>query len=184
MPTGTLVLVVGPSGVGKDSLIAWCRARLDPAAFAFPRRIITRPANDPTEDHEPVTPKAFLRRKEAGAFALSWDAHELAYGVPVSILDDLAGGRHVVVNVSRSVVDEARRLWPKVAVVSVTAPPVVLAERIARRGREAGDGIGRRLARDGGAVTGEGVLAIDNAGTLEAAAGRMLALLQSLGSAG
>ena len=49
---GTLHLVVGPSGVGKDTLIAAARAvRPD---LIVPTRMVTRPAG-PGEDHEPVS---------------------------------------------------------------------------------------------------------------------------------
>ena len=43
---GRLVLVVGPSGAGKDTLIAAVRQRLAAdEAFLFPRRIVTRPSS-------------------------------------------------------------------------------------------------------------------------------------------
>lgn len=142
---GTLFLVVGPSGAGKDTLIAAARAKLD-ARFAFPRRVITRGA-DPSEDHEAVDAQSFEARERAGAFALSWRAHGLAYGIPASIAAELERGNDVVANVSRAVVADARRRFPNVRVILVTAPSDVLRARLAARGREAGEAIDARVER-------------------------------------
>ena len=53
MQTGVLVLVVGPSGAGKDTLMDAARAGLaaDPR-YRFARRLITRPAMAGAEDHD------------------------------------------------------------------------------------------------------------------------------------
>lgn len=138
-----LVLVVGPSGAGKDTLLAGARAALaGDARFRFVRRAITRPAEAGHEDHEPVTEAEFARRD----FALSWAAHGLRYGIPADIADDLARGGTVVANVSRGVIGTAATRFPT-RVVEVTAPPEVLAARLAERGREDAADIAARLAR-------------------------------------
>ena len=145
---GTLFLVVGPSGGGKDTLIAGARARLrDDSGFVFPRRVITRPADAGGEAHEEASPGEFGARRDAGGFMLHWEAHGLLYGIPESCARDLASGRHVVVNVSRAVISEAASRFAPAVVLEVTAPPDVLARRLGMRGRESGDDIGRRLAR-------------------------------------
>lgn len=144
---GRLVLVVGPSGAGKDTLIAAARTRLeaDPR-FVFPRRIVTRPASE-AEDNVVADAVGFRAVAERGGFALAWEAHGHAYGIPASIEADLARGATVVVNVSRTVIAEARRRWPDVTVVEVSADPAVLAARIAARGRASDGASGDRLAR-------------------------------------
>lgn len=175
---GTLILVVGPSGAGKDSLIAWCKAHFsgDPAVI-FPRRAITR-GRDESEDHDPISEPAFDDAVAAGAFALHWRAHGLGYGIPASIAADLAAGRSVVVNVSRAVLDEARRRFPPVVVVSVAVPPAILAARLRGRKREAEEDITARLSRAGAhAVTGEDVVALDNSGTITAAGARLATII-------
>jgi len=138
-----LVLVVGPSGAGKDTLLEGARTVLaGDARFRFVRRVITRPAEAGGETHEAVTEAVFAAR----AFALSWGAHGLRYGIPLDIAADLAAGRVVVANVSRNIIAEAAERFP-VRVIEVTAPRAVLASRLAARGRETAADIAGRLAR-------------------------------------
>jgi ribose 1,5-bisphosphokinase len=174
-----LILVVGPSGVGKDALISYCRSRLAGIdAVVFPRRTITRAAGDGSEDHDTVSEEEFQRRAAAGGFVLNWRAHGLGYGVPASIRNDLAAGRTVVVNVSRSIVDEARWRFRPLTVVAVTASPEILAARLRDRGRETSEDIGRRLERAQAIeVDGPDVIHLDNSGALDVAGDRLLDLL-------
>lgn len=145
---GTLWLIVGPSGAGKDSLLDGARTRLgDSPDHVFVRRDITRPADAGGEDHNPVTVDRFEAKRSAGAYGLSWGAHGLFYGVPASIAEDLTRGAQVIVNVSRSVLDEARALYGSVRVINITVPREVLEHRLRGRGRESEDDIRRRLAR-------------------------------------
>lgn len=144
---GRLVLVVGPSGAGKDTLIGMARAACaDDANIVFPRRVITREASA-SEDNEEVSAGTFqeaLARKE---FAVHWEAHGHGYALPRAIDDHIRAGRTVVANVSRTVVAAMRRGYANVVVVSVTAPPNVLAERLAMRGRSSDGKIEHRLHR-------------------------------------
>jgi ribose 1,5-bisphosphokinase len=176
---GRLVLVVGPSGVGKDTLIAYCRSRLGTAdGVVFPRRAITRPSGDDTEDHEVVSEEEFRRREAAGGFALHWRAHGLSYGVPAAVADDIAAGRTVVVNVSRSIIDAARQRFADIRVVHVTAAPDILARRLQSRGRESAVDMAARLGRANAVeVTGSDVVLIDNSGLAEDAGKQLLSVL-------
>ncbi len=84
MSLAPLILVVGPSGAGKDALIDGARQRLTATgAFYLTRRVVTRPLSAGGEDHESVTAERFREMQAAGAFLLSWNAHGLAYGIPV-----------------------------------------------------------------------------------------------------
>jgi phosphonate metabolism protein PhnN/1,5-bisphosphokinase (PRPP-forming) len=143
-----LVAVVGPSGAGKDTLMAGARMRIEPdARFRFVRRSITRAASAGGEDHEPVDRDAFLRSRDTGGFALWWEAHGLLYGIPRDIELDLAAGRCVVANMSRGALSEAASRY-ELLVLEITAPPAVLAARLAARGREDPDTVAARLARE------------------------------------
>lgn len=164
MPKGRLALVVGASGAGKDTLIAGARAHLagDPN-FVFPYREITRPAEAGGEDHVPVSREEFDQRCAESAYALAWDAHGLGYGIPAGIADDLAHGRTVVVNVSRTVIAVARTRFPNLLIINVTAPVRILAERLAARGRESADDVARRIDRSGAfIIEGAGVVNVVN----------------------
>jgi ribose 1,5-bisphosphokinase len=145
---GTFVLVVGSSGVGKDTVLRGARTSLaDRPEFVFPRRCITRPI-DASEDHVPVTLSQFEDLQARGAFALHWSAHALRYGVPVSIDQDLAAQKIVVCNVSRSVIEAARDLYLRTAVVDVQASRPLRASRLAARNRESAEDVAARLVRD------------------------------------
>lgn len=167
-PLGSLVLVVGPSGVGKDTLINGARQALDnDKRFTFVRRIVTRKANAAAEDHDTMDADTFRRMDESGRFALSWDAHDLRYALPLSVDTDLALGKVVVANVSRHVVAEAHGKYPACSVILITAEISRRAERLIRRGRESADQITARLARESGPVpAGIAPIVIDNSGTV------------------
>ena len=135
-----LVLVVGPSGAGKDTLLGTAKQVLaHDRRFHFVRRIITRPVDAGGEAHEAVTEAEFARRD----FALRWRAHGLSYGIPADVID---GRRIAVANVSRTVIVEAVHRFDA-RVIEVTAPPEVLAARLGARGREGTADVAMRLAR-------------------------------------
>ena len=144
---GRLVLVVGPSGAGKDTLLGLARAACaeDPG-IVFPRRVITREAS-PFEDNEAVSAGTFAETQARGDFAMHWEAHGHRYALSRAIDDDIRAGRTVVANVSRTVIGAARRAYADVVVVSITAPPNVLAERIALRARGSDGRLEDRLQR-------------------------------------
>jgi ribose 1,5-bisphosphokinase len=162
---GRFFAVVGASGAGKDSLIGFARRMLAGEPFAFPRRFITR-LPDTAEDHASVSPEEFLRMREDGRFVLDWEAHGLRYGIPRDVEDDMARGRHVIVNLSRGVLDEMRRLYPRSAVFEITASRETLATRLAGRGRETAPDLALRLQR---AIPIVADVTIRNDGSLEEA---------------
>jgi phosphonate metabolism protein PhnN/1,5-bisphosphokinase (PRPP-forming) len=168
-----LVLVVGPSGAGKDSLLNAARDafRGDPRIH-FARRVITRPPDPYGENHESVTDAEFAMRD----FALSWSAHGLRYGIPT---EALTVSPVVVANVSRGVIAEAARRSP-VRVIEVIAPPRILAARLAARGREAAGDIARRLSRTAAIPDGVAVETVWNDGTLAAGVERFVAALRRI----
>jgi ribose 1,5-bisphosphokinase len=175
-----LVLVVGPSGAGKDTLLDAVRARLaGQDRIRFARREITRPATPGGEDHVAIDVAHFIQTRDAGGYALWWEAHGLAYGIGAEILEELAAGRTVVASVSRAIVlDAASRFAVKV--VEITAPPDVLATRLATRGREGVDDIMRRLQRQVGLPDHVPYVTVMNDSTIDEGARRLLEAFASV----
>ena len=180
--TGTFFAVVGPSGAGKDTLIAHARAaREGDPRFAFPQRYITRPADAGGEDHVAVTAERFADMKAAGAFVLHWEAHGLSYGITAHVSDQIASGVSVVANLSRAAVGPLAALFPRVHVLHVTALLEIIAERLAARARETRQDIERRLARAPYALPADvPVSAICNRGPVEKAGAEFIGLLHTL----
>ena len=144
---GRLVLVVGPSGAGKDTLLGLAQAAcIEDSEIVFPRRVVTRESSA-AEDNVAVSPDKFREALAHGDFAVHWEAHGHSYALPLEINDDIRAGRTVVANVSRMVVGALRGAYARVVVVAITAPPEVLAERLAARARRSDGNIGERLSR-------------------------------------
>ena len=153
--------------------------RLSPGSgIVFARRVVTRAA-DAAEDNEVATDETFLEALGRGGFVLDWQAHGLRYGVPRQVCEELAQGRVVVVNVSRTVVARARSTFTCVRIVLLTAPAEIRASRISARGRDAD--AAERLAREPLPLDElRPDLTIDNAGTPEAAVDRLQRFLIDL----
>ncbi len=169
---GRLVLVVGPSGAGKDTLLGLAQAALaDDGDVVFVRRVVTREASA-HENNVQVTPEAFRSAKDDGAFAIDWEAHGLCYALPRSIDDDIRAGRSVVANISRTVIPALRAAYADVVVVSITAPPEVLAARLAARGRASDGPLSDRLKRS--VDTSGADVTINNVSTADAHAAELI----------
>lgn len=176
---GTLWLIVGPSGVGKDSLIAGAKAALaDDTGFVFPRREITRPADAGGEDHVAITEQEFSQHRDIGKYALSWRANGLGYGAPKSIDEELRRGRIVVLNGSRGALDDARLRYPDLKVMEIGVPAEILRARLEARGRETAAEIEARLQRANALhARGEDVISFVNDRPLSESIDAFVALL-------
>lgn len=145
--SGAWVFVCGPSGAGKDSVIAAARqavsARQD---IVFARRMVTR-AVQAGSDHDPITESEFHALVNAGSLCWHWQAHGFYYGIGQHYAAEVQAGRLVVVNGSRAHITVLPSS-PDVRVVQITAKPEQLAIRLAQRGRDASSAVAERLARN------------------------------------
>lgn len=178
---GVFVAIAGPSGAGKDSLLAGAAAAFanDPR-IVFARRVITRPA-DATEPYEPSTMEAFRQRVEDGGFLLWWEANGYRYGLPIALGQAIDAGCLMIANVSREVLPQIRARFAHVHVVHLTASAETLEARLIQRGRETPEQCRQRLARaleKDTAVVAD--LRIANDGPLQDSIDQLVAALQTL----
>lgn len=177
---GIFIAVAGPSGAGKDTVIDYARERAGDyaACVRFLRRIVTRPAIAGGEEHDTLSEPDFAKAEADGAFALSWRAHGLCYGLPADADRLIGAGMVVVANLSRRALPALQRRYSNVIMVNITASREVLAERLAARGRETREAILARLARSDRADLFPGdVREIVNEGTPEQAGDALMVII-------
>lgn len=178
-----LVYVIGPSGAGKDSLLAWLRARLAPTLPVYwARRTVSRPAQAGGEAHESVDEPTFEQLRRQQAFALHWQANALHYGVRHGELAPLTGGHWVMLNGSRAYLPQARAHYPGLTVLHITASADTLRQRLLARGRETAEVVEARVRRalEHHLPAAADVLEVRNDGTLDEAGAQLLQQLQRL----
>lgn len=178
--SGAMVLVVGPSGAGKDTLMreAALRLRKNPN-YVFPRRLVTREAQADVEDHVSISRTKFEALVAAGQFCLSWEAHGLGYIIPQEVLRSLDQGKIAVCNVSRSVLGDAQRRFPNCATIFINVDRTERARRLAKRGRESVEQVAQRLAHEPPKIpTNVDPIIVDNSGSLDDGVARFVKALE------
>lgn len=145
--TGVWVFVCGPSGSGKDSVMAYAQQALASRRdIVFARRFVTRPVHAGS-DHDALTPAGFAALLPAGGLSWHWQAHGFSYGIASQYGDTVRAGGLVVVNGSREHV-HSLPASPDVLVVHVTAGAEALARRLVQRGRDSAEAVAQRLERN------------------------------------
>ena len=179
MTSGRLIAVVGPSGVGKDSVMRGIHeARPD---MHLVQRVITRAPGLGGEDYQAVSVSEFRDMARQGAFAVHWEAHGLHYGIPQSTVHRLQDGTDCLVNFSRKALLDAASVFSDFLVLHITASADTLATRLAARGRETADEISKRLAQaEKPLPSGLDVIHISNDGPLDQTISQALEMVQQV----
>ncbi|MGV6804730.1 MAG: phosphonate metabolism protein/1,5-bisphosphokinase (PRPP-forming) PhnN [Ruegeria sp.] len=179
MSLAPVIAVVGPSGVGKDSVIQGLLER-EPG-FQRVKRVITRPDGEDGEEFRRVSAAAFFELVKNDAFALHWTAHGLQYGIPREISDQRRSAEMVLVNLSRAVLERAKATFGNLIVISLTADARELERRLSARGRESSIEQIRRLGRVGTPISKglDQLIEVDNSGPLTSTVDEILRRLQA-----
>lgn len=178
---GKLIWLVGPSGSGKDSLLAALRQREHPQLLAA-HRYITRSPNAGGENHIALSEHEFFTRAERHLFALSWHANNIYYGIGIEIDLWLHAGFDVVVNGSRAHMAQAQARYAGALLpICLQVSPAVLRQRLEQRGRENETEIAQRLDRAARYVPNE-CLTLNNDGHLSQSVDALISLIHVHGS--
>ncbi len=145
----TVLVVTGPSGVGKGTLISMLRARhpeLELAVSATTRP--PRPGETDGVAYHFLTDRDFDRRLEQGEFVehATYAGHR--YGTLRAELERRArGGRPVVLEIDLQGARQVRAAMPDAALIFIAPPSIeALRARLEARGADDPDGVERRLA--------------------------------------
>ena len=144
---GKLIWLMGPSGSGKDSLLAELRQQ-EPAQLLVAHRYITRAANAGNENHIALSEQEFftLRRAEPAGAELARQWLLLRRCVEIDLW--LHAGFDVVVNGSRAHLPQAQaRYGTSLLPICLQVSPAILRQRLQARGRESETEIAARLER-------------------------------------
>jgi guanylate kinase len=164
---GTLFVVTAPSGAGKTSLID-AVMKDDPSlkiSVSYTTRK-PRPGEKDGVDYHFVDPQTFRRMQERGDFLESAEVHGNHYGTAKQvILDALAAGEDMILEIDWQGAREVRRLYPQSVGIFILPPTVDELERRMRARAQDSDAVIRQRvtnAREELAHAGEFKYAIIN----------------------
>ncbi len=150
---GKVIVVSGPSGVGKSTICREVSRRLDTVEVSV--SVTTRapgPGEQDGRDYWFVSEPEFRQRLEQGLLLEYAEVFGNLYGTPKDKVDEaLAAGRSVILEIDVQGGRQAKAVYPDAVMVFILPPDEkTLADRIGRRGRDAADVTEKRLdgARD------------------------------------
>ncbi|MBI4220108.1 MAG: guanylate kinase [Chloroflexi bacterium] len=181
-----LVVVSGPSGVGKDTLLERLATRNHGMRFHFVVTATTRPPR-PGElegiNHHFVDRREFERMIAAGEL-LEWaEVYGNYYGVPRrQVREALAAGKHVLCRVDVQGARRLRAVAPEGVFVFVLPPSLdVLEMRLKARGKDSPASIQTRLAAATGEIEESRVFdyrIVNHEGVLDGAVDELVGIIQ------
>lgn len=148
MTRGKLIVVSGPSGVGKSAVID--RLLLD-AHFARAVTATTRPPRTGERDgvdYDFLARDDFLARVAVGGFLEHAEVYGRLYGTPRAHVEAiLASGRHCILNIDVQGAASLRAAGVEALFVFLVPPSLSeLERRLRTRGLDSADAVARRLS--------------------------------------
>lgn len=167
-----VVLIVGPSGVGKDTLIKTIKGD---EKINFVKRYITREP-DGNESNFYIDQEAFETLDEKGFFVSTWSAHGNKYGIAKNQIED---GLNII-SISRSAIKDFENSYDGVTTINITIPKGELLKRLKNRGRESDEEIKKRINRSYQSIDAKRLIEFDNSLPIAESSKMFMNLIQSI----
>ncbi len=167
-----IVLIVGASGVGKDSLLKIIKSRID---ANFVKRYITR-IPDENESNYFIDEEAFSILKNNNYFVSSWYAHGNSYAIAHN---QIKNGLNII-SISRNAIKDFEKIFQDVITINITVPKETLRERLKKRGRETFEEIENRLNRSSIEIYAKDLVEFENLNDLETSSKKLIEILKNI----
>lgn len=148
-PGAMIVIISGPSGVGKDTIIRWLKQRKASPARHF---VVTYKTRSPRDgeihglDYQFVSVDGFHRLMEEGRLLEASEVHGHWSGTPRDqVVDALTSGRDVILKIDVQGAEKVKAMVPGALRIFVAPPSEAEREqRITERGTETEEELTRR----------------------------------------
>lgn len=171
-----IILIVGPSGAGKDTLLRYANITFKDK-LNFVKRYITRQA-DLNESNYFIDEDAFKVLEDNNYFASHWSAHGNFYGIPKKFI---VNGMNII-SISRSRIKDFESQYGDVYTINITISKEQLKQRLLSRARESEEEIEKRLSRNYEKIEAKNLIEFDNSGSLEESKNKFIKLLEGIES--
>lgn len=169
-----VVLIVGASGAGKDTLLKYAKEVFNDD-INFVKRYITREA-DINESNYYIDEYAFEILRHNSYFASNWNAHGYFYGIPKRFIKN---GLNLI-SISRANIKDFENLYDDVCTINITIPKNDLKQRLIERKRESLEDIEKRINRSYEKIECKRLIEFDNSKPLEISKKEFIELLKKL----
>lgn len=169
-----IILIIGPSGAGKDTLLRHANIAFE-GKLNFVKRYITREA-DLNESNYFIDSDAFELLKYNDYFASYWNAHGNYYGIPKKFIRN---GLNII-SISRSRIEDFETKYDNVYTINITISKEQLKQRLLSRARESEEEIEKRLSRNYEKIEAQRLIEFDNSGSLEESKQKFISVLKEI----
>lgn len=156
-----IILIVGSSGVGKDTLIKGAKKKFK-KDINFVKRYITRKP-DKSENNYSLDTYAFEILKHNSFFISTWNAHDNFYGISKN---SITNGLNII-SISRAKISDFEKKYENVYTINITVHKKELKTRLLFRQRESSKDIEQRLKRTYEKLEARNLIEFDNNMKLE-----------------